>query len=676
MEIRTQAAINLQDYSQLPEEYFSFSRPEWNEPYIVESKGKQIDLNSGNVLNALYAKISYFNVNIENAEYAPVYLGSIQSFIQVAQNQNINLSGKEIDFFGDEWNFKDFRKRTQATTHFVYNLEKATEGLSDYYNVVLRLFLYYAISDRGVIHTSTYGTFNTIKNFVREIYKIRIYNLRNLNCSDIEKYIEQKNWSYNTQTKVKTAIKYFLTMYSFVVEDVFSKSINHYLSDINRAKLNALVEENKTPLLSTESFNKIELVLQKKLNDERLSNDIRLASGLILVCMQTGLRKSELVVLEKKSLTIDKMGDKTLGKLSYYSSKTHHKQENTITTIATAKSIDIIDRMISIDKENKSKYLAFNDSGEAFTTSRFDFLYRLIFLESCVEMGLLNNNNKDQFNSTTTVQKAMKRVSRKVNPPAGTRKDDLISVPTLRQFRVYFASDLRARGVDDRRISLMLGHSSKDMFGYYVRSAGEIQEEKLAIHQLIYEIADNKANLLGPKGSELESKIKRFMERNKYNVKENLEQIIDGVTNESELRIKLGGFCIHSNKRRTCHYDTSTDEFLCAYGCCPNHCHTYYSSPITYRKFKEIVVAIDYNLANNFIQQTEKEMKKLKVVILHELKPEIEDLQLQLTKQTSESIISRHPETAAIIENLEDIINEVDEWLTNIADIERKLKEC
>jgi site-specific recombinase XerD len=674
LETNNQINLDRNEYNLLPKEHQSFTRPEWGKPFIMNIDGKSIDLNSGNILNLLYSKLSNFSVEIEKADSAPVYLGSLQNFIQVAKERKINLIGKDIDFFGDEWDFREFRLRTQAPTHFRYNLKNATDGLNDYFNIVLRLFLYYIISDKGVQHTSTYSTFNTIKNFVQEIFRKRIYNLKYLNRSDIENYIEQKKWLYSSQTKGKTAIKYFLSMYSFVIEDVYTKDIDHFLSDVDRTKLNAIVLENKIPLLSTEIFNKIETELLKTLNNDKKHKKFRLVAGLVLICMQTGLRPSELVNLEKKSLTIEKFGDKVLGKLSYYSSKTRHKQENIITTIATTKAINVFNKMIEIDKENCSKYLAFDKDGLPFAVGKFSGRFRRLCVESCIEMGLMHNSNPSQFVSTIKMKDALRQYATRAKPPSGTKEEDLISLPTLTQFRVYFASDLRARGVDDRRISLMLGHSSKDMFGYYARGAGEVQEEKQAIEQLIYEVADNKASLLGPKGNEFESRIKKFMEKNNYNVKENLRQIIDGITNESELRMKLGGFCIHSSKRRTCHYDTTTDEFFCAYGCCPNHCHTYFSAPITYEKFKEIVVAVKYNLSNSFNQQAEKEMKKLKVIILYELKPEIDDLVLQLSKQSAESIMERHPNTEHIINSIDEIKNEIAEWTENISKLEKKIK--
>lgn len=675
MENKNQIRISQNEYDLLPNEYFSFAKPEWEKQYFLEVKGNIIDLNSGSVLNSLYSKISDFNIMVENPESAPAYLGTLQSFIQAAQNKKINLVGKEIDFFGDNWDFRDYRHRTQASTHFQFNLKNATEGLSDYYNIVLRMFLYYTISDKGILHSSTYGIFNMVKNFIQTMFERRIYNLRNLNQSDIEDYINQKDWSYSSQVKAKTSIKYFLTMYSFVIEDVYTKNIDNYLCDVDRTKLNSIVEANKIPLLSTDTYYKIQVVFTKMLEDELLKSKFRLIAGLFLICMQTGLRPSELVNLEKKSLTLESVADKVLGKLTYYSSKTHHKQENIVTTIATEKTIEVFNKMLEIGKDVETKYLGFDEKGNPFPVGKISGRFRRVCIEHCLEMGLINNPNTNQFVSTLTMKEAIQSYRTRVKPPVGTKESDLISLPTLTQFRVYFASDLRARGVDDRRVSLMLGHSSKDMFGYYTRGAGEIQEEKQAIEQLIYEVADNKVSLLGPKGIELESKIKKFMSKNHYNVKENLKEIIDGISNESELRMKLGGFCIHSNKRRTCHYDTTTDEFFCAYGCCPNHCHTYYSSPITYQKFKEIIKAVSYNQDNNYIQQAEKEMKKLKVVIQNELKPEIEDLVLQISKQSAESIIERHPNTKYIIDNLEQIKQEMAVWSINIAKVESKIKE-
>lgn len=117
-----------------------------------------------------------------------------------------------------------------------------------------------------------------------------------------------------------------------------------------------------------------------------------------------------------------------------------------------------------------------------------------------------------------------------------------------------------------------------------------------------------------------------------------------------------------SNPRRECRHDAQTDEFMCAYGCCPNHCHMYFMLPISYEKVKTLLKTYEYNIQAGFVNAAEKEAYKLNYAINSELLPELHETRNELTKRTAESIINSHPGMAVVIDRLDDIEKEVQEW--------------
>lgn len=661
------------EYYQLLPKYNGFVRPEWGKPFIIETNNKVIDLNSNNLLNTTYAKICDFALPESRVSDAPTYFQMLQGFLDVAREQKINIVGKDVDFFAEVWDFREFALRTQAKTMLYFKFGDAIEELNDYYEIALRLFLFYMITEKGITATGIYGVFMNTKRILKSLYRNGLNNLKFLNVFDLKRVIENGIVLYSTECKQRLSFKSFLTMYSFLIEDVYSEEIDSYLSERNSLRIKALIEENKTPLLPTDFFNKLHDVLIRNLYNDKLNVTYRMVCGLILIDMQTGLRVSELLNLEKLSLKVTEVDDKQVGVISYYSAKNHHSKEILTETVATKTAVDTFNLLISLDSKRKSKLLAFDSNGKRFRIEGFQTRLKRICMYNCIELGILNNPNSFMFAFTTSFGNAMRLFTKDMKIPSGVKLGDIISFPNMTQFRVYFASQWREEGADDREVASMLGHSSPAMMGYYVRGKS-IEEVKHQIN-LIKEIAEGKVNLLGPKGKAFQKKMNEFILRNHFNAEENIQQIIDGLSNEFQIRVKSGGFCIQSNNGLTCQYDYNTDEYLCAYGCCPNHCHTYFSAPVTYNKFLDTIKVIEYNKTNGFLRQVEKEMKKLKAIIIQELLPELNDLKLQLLKQSITEIICRHPDTKGIIDNLESIFHEIKTWSKQIDESEQLIME-
>lgn len=646
-------------------------RPDFGESCIVEYNNKSIDLNNENLLSLMIYRFNNLDMSKDQFTSNSTFIRSFKHFFDAIENNKIYIRGVEIDFFSDIWDFTVLAKKTQNKATFIYDFRLILKGLDDYYSMLLRIYALHLLTENETYKVNYYQNLFTIRRILLSFQLNNLNNLLFLTIKEIKDYFDDLTILYSTICRKKSTLKQFLIFYSLIFDDIYTKEILEYLTLKDKAKLKAIAEENKVPLLSSDFFNKLESLLLEEFNSEKSSKNSKMFCGLTLLCMQTGLRSSELLSLEKNCLKIHVVDGKELGVISYNSAKRRQRSEVITQTIATPKAIDIIKKLILLDTENVSKYLGYNHNSRRYTpTSVLSLLTRLC-LNNYSRLGIVNNPYPEIFSQTMSVVQAFR--FRKYLPNE-LNHSDKISFPSFIQFRVYFASELRIRGVDDRRISLMLGHQSPDMWGYYVRGASEIQEEKKNIEVLLKEVINGDATLLGVKANALESKIKMFIEKSNYNTEIDVDSIIKKINSNVEIRVKRGGFCIHSSKRRTCKYDTNTDEFYCAYGCCPNHCHTYFSFPITYEKFCESIKVIVKNESEGFERQVEKELKKLKYLIYQELIPEMIDLELQLSKNNEDVIIERHPNLEFIIHNLEQIKNNINHWKKIILDEDVKLK--
>jgi len=666
--------LTKEDYSNLPIEYYGFNRPEWGGQILIPTNGKNIDLNSGNIMNLAYSNIAKSDSIFSSELEAPTYLNVIEGFLNLAKLQEINIAGKDIDFFGEVWDFSEFAKKTQAKAHYIFRFSEDINELNDYYDIVLRLFLFYSITEKGIGKTSIHQTFMDVKNALKCFYKLNLYNLRNLTVSDLKEFIERESCIYTTRYKNKVSLKHFLSSYSLIIENIYDSEINSYLNDVDRSLVKAITEENKTPLLPSAFFNQLELVLNRTFYSETHCLKERMVCGLILIDMQTGLRPSELVNLEKNSLSIWSFEGKKVGTLSYSSAKGRGQKEHQCSTIATTKTIEVFKKLVELDLGKSHKLLVFDEDGKRIKHENFQSHLRKICIDNCVELGIINQSSPEKFKFSLSVTKTMHNGICKIKPPSFLKLTDTLSIPSMTQFRVYFASEWRERGVNDREISSMLGHSSYEMWGYYARSAREIEEEKVKVNAFLSDMIDNTATVLGEKGEAFQKKIDEFLIENNYNTKRNVEEIIVDIKKIVEIRVKNLGYCVRSNSKRTCEYDSNTDDFICSYGFCSNHCHTYYTSPITYSLFCEVIRIIEYNKENGFLRQVEREMKKLKSIIILELMPELDDLKLQIQKQTETEILRRHPEIENIVRNMDSIYLEIKKWIDEIEKSEITIK--
>lgn len=610
-----------------------------------------------------------------------------QTYLELAETkQDIVISGVKIKFADDFWDFSSKYKAGKTVSSYTYNFDNGYM-LSDYQKTVLKLFVFYNITEFGLHNGSNKNKFLEALKIMNYMNQKDIVSIEDLTLKDLKEYYESQNIIYTTMTKRRRALKDFLVFYSLIATDVLTKEINRWFNNIDTDVINAIQKKNKAPLLTSTFYKKYTSLLYEAVVNLETDKFKRGCYGLLYIGTQTGLRASELTLLRVQDLEIQEvkgtnsLKGKKLGILHYRSTKSGngktHIYDNGKTT-ANKKVIEVYEILEKLfDEERKVlnvDFLVPRDMNAApngrdknkraqIINSALNTENHRFCLENANELKIINSPDQESFESKKIYSgKGDSRISTKRYVDAGVKEGDVVCFPTIRQFRVYVASEYRERGISDRTVASAFNHHCVEMYGYYARPKHDIQEDIDFSKEIVKDIVKDETKILGPKGEAFTEKINQIIEDNNFNVEKDLDAIIDKVCKEVPIRAKNGGFCIKSNPRRQCRHDAATDEFMCAYGCCPNHCHMYFMLGVTYEKVHTLIKTYEYNLNAGFKNASEKEAYKLNYAIVNELLPEIEETKNEIQLRGSEWIVQAHPEMEDIINNLDEIEQEALEW--------------
>ena len=116
--------------------------------------------------------------------------------------------------------------------------------------------------------------------------------------------------------------------------------------------------------------------------------------------------------------------------------------------------------------------------------------------------------------------------------------------------------------------------------------------------------------------------------------------------------------------QRDCSIDAETNDYLCSYDVCPNIYHFYFDAAYTLQNIKDLQISIKHNTQINRTRQVEKDKNMLQTIIRKRLIPELESLKSHLDNEGRDSILNSYPELLFIVDNLDAIMKEVQEWIT------------
>jgi len=619
------------------------------------------------ITNAI--KITDINMTYELPE--TVYLNTSNSGSYLNEIKKINklpfIDG-EYYFSDDIWDFSQLIKVNITRSKLKFRFD----DISIHFKDICKSYVLIRIIENKAKTQTIYQWLRETKRFIKFLNSINLFDVMDITEMQIESYLNMhKHKQVPTKRSIKFSIKDFLMFYQMNIDNTFPTSVIKCLNQDDYREFKAHLEENKTPPIPSDYFDdliKYSLII---MDDETVRLDIRAVACITVLLSQTGLRIGEILGLKVDAIRPHKMIN---GEVIYYLNYLTWKREsgNNVTAPAftyvnelTIKAFNKLKVLHQFKRDklkleylfmggpqmNQKKFFPIDSNSYSRIQKRF-YLYMNQFIPTI---------NLDEEMYPTLTRCSLEHVAYIIKDYPHAKH---LTYPGNHQFRVNVCTNLYNAGVPLKYISKFMAHLSSEMEGYYVRpKSSNTQENADFALETLQNVVSGELNLLGA-SSGLMTKINDFIKENNYNVKKDLNVICDELSERIPIRQKTGGLCIKSSMFRECSNDAMTNEFYCAYGVCPNIFHFYYMSDLSYRQAKELLETIEINQIRGHLRQAQKELNMLKYILKNKLKPEIDELLKVLKQQGIHSILRKYPDLIEIIENLDTILKEMEEWRT------------
>lgn len=570
---------------------------------------------------------------------------------RIIESNKLPFSKYNIYYSDTIWDFS-----THSTTHISPTKQKFNfENISPCFQQDIKKYLLVQLIENRIKFQSIHRKFSCLRVFFNYLYSNNIYSIQEVHSEQLEGFLEGvSNTSPITQQKYKEAILNFYTFYSNHIVAILTPEIVSLLSSSNSTLIKVQAENNKYPNIPSNYFNNLMICLIKSLNTDIEPIDLKATACLLIILSQTGLRAAELAALEIDNLKYLTLYD---GTIRYFLEYKTWKRESGNNVFSTEKTYvndltyKAFSTLVDLLKEERlkrdTKYLFFVQATKKvpLVTQRLRDNFLKYYFTHRTELGCINCPDKFPELQKTLYQGKY-----------------VLSYPATPQYRVRVCTELYNNNVPLAFIQKFMGHLSAEMQGYYVRPKTDVQEDIEFSKKVILGILSSDTKLLGSNAESFTKRINDFIKENHYSISTDINSIAETLLDTIPIRAKSGGVCIKSSKFRECTNDSFTNKFYCAYGVCPNVFHFYYMSNISYRQCLELKETITLNITRKHLKQAQKEINMLNTVLSNKLLPELEELSDMLSKKGHSYIITTYPDLEYIVNNLEDIYKEIEQW--------------
>lgn len=617
-------------------------------------------------------------VEYTDEKFIPQRINDVSEFSRICRDiktlDKIPLKKLDVTFSEDDWDLSPLAKDDiEAKQTDVFKFDDASNFKDE-----LKFYVYWTITrkKKKTKMNSIHAGFKCIRIFLRYLENQHIVSLDAIDfriISDYIKYLkDDRGNSYNTIQAHIRAVRNFILFYS-------SNMTNTDMSDILKQTDKALnkllnlathsIEENKYDTIPEEYFSKLLSTLIGLMRNEDLDIKTRGYAAIIILISQTGLRVTQ--ILSLKLNAISKTHVSHLENASYFLEYTTLKKDvhETAFTVLNELGYESYVLLEELYKDKRKKfetnYLFCPPHAKAMPVSQDTFASNLLKLtiQYGNDIGAVNVEDDYPELNTISIRESRKRDNFSKNVYSGYSDDDIISFPTSHQFRVHLCTFLYHKGVPLMFIQKYMNHLTEEMTDYYVRGKDSSKQDSEFADKVLDVIIGEDTKPLGSGSDALMFKINEFIKEGKFNIVKDLDKIISKIKGRVPIRQKTGGMCIKSAVDRECTVDGQSDAIYCAYGVCPNHFHLYIMADITYNECRNLIKIIEYNKASGYLRQANKELNKLQSAINKSLKPEIEQLEDTIAKKGVDWIKEKHENLIPIIDKLNEIKKEMDEWI-------------
>lgn len=583
----------------------------------------------------------------------------VDSF-KISTNEFI-VDGITINFDSQTWDVSEGLPKGKKLSYFRFrfdtyqNQRRGTE---------LKVYILYLFYTKGRKTENNINRLRALKPFVDFLDVYCIDNPWNMDTDTFKRYEENayENLSITTKIKYKRMIKDYLLFLASIYEAEANDDLTEYLNKTDRKAVKSENLSGRTLLPSSEfvaalrdyCFNEVKAIYN--LSGPLDVNNFNMLAA-IYILSQTGIRPEEAFLLEYDCVDEQLFSsDKKVYYLNYRSTKNISNGYMYCKTLCNKNTYEVIKMVQQKFGHNEDGDLLRSYGAMSRSMSdKLRFFFHKLCIDHCKEFRLLNSKYKKCFPRNVKAKYLF--------PNDGYSDEDVISIPNPYQLRVYFATELRIRGLADIQISKMLNQKDMKMLGYYVRVPEQEIEDYKFSKEVIEYVSKNNYNILGQRGAERTRLIKSFFKRDNPTVVADMDEVIKKASDSMCITQKHIGFCIKGSKTRSCTHDGTTDEALCAYDMCQNQCHMFFNIDYYYDKVNESVRLIDYNLENGFVQYAQKEMHKLEYYLNNRFLPELDDLKIEVATHNRYELINKYDYLAYFIDCDQSIREEVREWI-------------
>lgn len=580
-------------------------------------------------------------------------------YIEKVKNDKLSINDVEFNFSENIWNFSSIKKKNQKSGR-IYNFNRCTFIHSNIeFVLLLKFYLLNELDEYGIYSYTPYSNISIIirfMNFVVDRGKRTIFQIRTQDVKDFIFDLDDGSRSYESVEKHEAALHKFLTYCSITYGDIYTKEMRTFLNSRNVVRRNSEREKNKLKLLPTSFVKGMNEVLNERLSTKidadgnKLNNKTLIIDALILIDVHSGIRPQELLLIPYNCISKDQIDDdRIIYVFSYCQSKEVKNGYRHVSQVSFKEVSDAVDLIKTLTQSTRVADDWLIEDHEKITGENITYELQKLCTKYCQTLRNVNLSDKEHEQS----------FYRKVR----TRNGDIVSLPRLKQFRVYYSSDLRKQGVSSVTIAQFLGHTASQMIDYYGRDVNPIQENYDFSKEFMKNIIQEQDKLLGPRGKEYEDQIHEILSKIENKIQgKYIDDAVEEVLKQMPIRQKNGGVCIKPAIGRPCSFDSETNDIYCAFGMCPNQIHIYYNLPYYYDVFKNLQLSYNHNLEKGFKNAAEKELNKIYYVILHYLDPEMKELRNKISLHKTSEIIHKHPDMQKFIENIDTYEKEFESW--------------
>lgn len=611
------------------------------------------------------------NIDIENREIF-TELHKYNNFPIVSKFKEmryIPLSGGNLDYESNCWDFSQYTLLTNAHDrfHFESCVEIFKDDLKDY--VLLRIL------SSNIKISTLYSELVILRHFFNYLAGTGLYRIDGIEDSDVEKYFISLNISATTFIKRQKVIKEFLKLYDAEHKtEVLTPGIEELCKRMDPSKLKAIVKAARRKSIPDDFYNKLLSKLIHIMHDENELSKKRGLAAMLVIDSQTGLRASELSLLEANSIEEVDIDGKIAKMIKYKIVKSvrggNNEYINAITYIndISFEAYKVATEVFSENRKNRNtNYLCcFPEAKLPVDTDSYRNFMKEVCIKYNKELGSTNEKLKGTLSGEMSKSSFILDIARNNKELQATVNDfpdnQVFYYPLVHQYRNTVVVGLLRRGVKLEFVRRYMGHLSEEMTAAYAESYDTDMQENLAVSEsTLSTIISGEAKLLGPSADRLTAGINAWIESHQLNVATDMDEIIEGLEKVVPIRAKRGGVCIKGSKlTNACSVDVQTDEFMCAVGLCSNICHFYFNADESYADYKEAMATYTFNKENGFTRQAEKEYTKVTYILRNRLGPEMVELVKEIKQIGEQEVLKRHPNLEEVLNNIEEIKEIVD----------------